>query len=59
LLICILEQDEDLDELHGHILNIKYAGQAIGKEADVHNKLLDNLEDDVRLNNQFIMNKHS
>ena len=43
----MLEQDEQLEELHGIVQNIKYGQQAIGQEADVHSDLLDNAEKEV------------
>jgi hypothetical protein len=44
----VLEQEEQLEELHGVIKNVKYGQQAIGQEADVHAELLDNAEKEVR-----------
>jgi hypothetical protein len=41
--IKYVEQDEHVDELAGIVQNIKVQGQNMGQEADLHNKLLDDL----------------
>lgn len=43
-----IEQDEQFGELGGVLQNIKYAQQDIGKEADVHMKLLGEAEVEVK-----------
>ncbi|KAJ6244403.1 hypothetical protein M0813_02368 [Anaeramoeba flamelloides] len=41
------EQDDELDAIHGTITRVKEMGNVIGEEIDEHNKMLEDLSDDM------------
>ena len=47
--IIFIEQEEQLDVIHGAIKSIRYAGEAIHQEADTHVNMLNQAETEVLL----------